>query len=44
MPYAPEYLHLVIPDVRFEAYLYGRNSDNVFALVIRAPGIPLTTS
>lgn len=31
MPYAPEYLHLVIPDVRFEAYLYGRNSDNEFA-------------
>jgi DNA invertase Pin-like site-specific DNA recombinase len=31
MPYAPEYLHLVIPDVRFEAYLYGRNSENVFA-------------
>jgi site-specific DNA recombinase len=31
MPYAPEYLHLVIPDVRFEAYLYGRNSTNEFA-------------
>ncbi|MFI1562131.1 recombinase family protein [Streptomyces sp. NPDC020490] len=31
MPYAPEYLHLVIPDVRFEAYLYGRNSENIFA-------------
>lgn len=31
MPFAPEYLHLVIPGVRFEAYLYGRNSDNVFA-------------
>lgn len=30
MPYAPEYLHLVIPDVQFEAYLYGRNSDNAF--------------
>jgi DNA invertase Pin-like site-specific DNA recombinase len=30
MPYAPEYLHLVIPDTRFEAYLYGRNSDNAF--------------
>ncbi|NEY33029.1 recombinase family protein [Streptomyces sp. PRKS01-65] len=29
MPYAPEYLHLVIPDVRFEAWLYGRNSDDV---------------
>ncbi|MFJ4624303.1 recombinase family protein [Streptomyces sp. NPDC088812] len=28
MPYAPEYLHLVIPDVRFEAWLYGRNSDD----------------
>lgn len=31
MPYAPEYLHLVIPDVTFEAYLYGRNSANEFA-------------
>lgn len=31
MPYAPEYLHLVIPGVRFEAYLYGRNSANEFA-------------
>lgn len=31
MPYAPEYLHLVIPGVRFEAFLYGRNSENVFA-------------
>jgi site-specific DNA recombinase len=28
MPYAPEYLHLVIPGVRFEALLYGRNSDD----------------
>lgn len=28
MPFAPEYLHLVIPDVRFEAWLYGRNSDD----------------
>lgn len=28
MPYAPEYLHLVIPNVRFEAWLYGRNSDD----------------
>ncbi|MCG0066251.1 recombinase family protein [Streptomyces tricolor] len=28
MPYAPEYLHLVIPGVQFEAYLYGRNSDD----------------
>ncbi|MFG2637844.1 recombinase family protein [Streptomyces sp. NPDC048362] len=26
MPYAPEYLHLVIPGVQFEAVLYGRNS------------------
>ncbi|TGZ14676.1 hypothetical protein DV517_61590 [Streptomyces sp. S816] len=26
MPYAPEYLHLVIPGVQFEALLYGRNS------------------
>lgn len=26
MPYAPEYLHLVIPDVTFHAWLYGRNS------------------
>jgi len=26
MPYAPEYLHLVFPDVTFEALLYGRNS------------------
>lgn len=26
MPYAPEYLHLVIPGVQFEAILYGRNS------------------
>src|SRR3990170_993458 len=31
MPYAPEYLHLVIPNVHFEAYLYGRNSENIFA-------------
>lgn len=31
MPYAPEYLHLVIPGVKFEAYLYGRNSINDFA-------------
>lgn len=31
MPYAPEYLHLVIPNVQFEAYLYGRNSANEFA-------------
>lgn len=30
MPFAPEYLHLVIPGVRFEAYLYGRNSDDPF--------------
>lgn len=30
MPYAPEYLHMVIPGVQFEAYLYGRNSDDVF--------------
>ncbi|MFJ8345127.1 recombinase family protein [Streptomyces sp. NPDC094153] len=28
MPYAPEYLHLVIPGVKFEAWLYGRNSDD----------------
>lgn len=28
MPYAPEYLHLVIPGVTFEAMLYGRNSDD----------------
>lgn len=28
MPYAPEYLHLVIPGVQFEAWLYGRNSDD----------------
>lgn len=28
MPYMPEYLHLVFPDVRFEALLYGRNSDD----------------
>ncbi|MFJ4681984.1 recombinase family protein [Streptomyces sp. NPDC088789] len=28
MPYAPEYLHLVIPNVQFEALLYGRNSDD----------------
>ncbi|WCN06002.1 recombinase family protein [Streptomyces sp. M92] len=28
MPYAPEYLHLVIPGVTFEALLYGRNSDD----------------
>lgn len=28
MPYAPEYLHLVIQDARFEAWLYGRNSDD----------------
>jgi hypothetical protein len=31
MPFAPEYLHLVFPDVHFEAFLYGRNSENVFA-------------
>jgi len=31
MPYAPEYLHLVITGVRFEAMLYGRNSYNEFA-------------
>jgi DNA invertase Pin-like site-specific DNA recombinase len=28
MPYAPEYLHLVIPGVQFHALLYGRNSDD----------------
>lgn len=28
MPYAPEYLHLVFPGVTFEAFLYGRNSDD----------------
>jgi site-specific DNA recombinase len=28
MPFAPEYLHLVVPGVRFEAFLYGRNSDD----------------
>jgi site-specific DNA recombinase len=28
MPFAPEYLHLVFPDVAFEALLYGRNSDD----------------
>ncbi|MFL1904832.1 recombinase family protein [Streptomyces tauricus] len=28
MPYAPEYLHLVVPGVTFEALLYGRNSDD----------------
>lgn len=28
MPYAPEYLHLVIPNVTFQAWLYGRNSDD----------------
>jgi hypothetical protein len=28
MPYAPEYLHLVFPAVTFEAFLYGRNSDD----------------
>ncbi|NUS79133.1 MAG: recombinase family protein [Streptomyces sp.] len=28
MPYAPEYLHLVIPGVQFEGWLYGRNSDD----------------
>ncbi|MET7436594.1 recombinase family protein [Streptomyces sp. NPDC005496] len=28
MPYAPEYLHLVLPNTRFEAMLYGRNSDD----------------
>ena len=28
MPYAPEYLHLVLPNVTFEALLYGRNSDD----------------
>jgi DNA invertase Pin-like site-specific DNA recombinase len=26
MPYAPEYLHLVLPGTKFEALLYGRNS------------------
>jgi DNA invertase Pin-like site-specific DNA recombinase len=26
MPIAPEYLHMVFPDVTFEALLYGRNS------------------
>lgn len=31
MPYAPEYLHLVITGVRFQAMLYGRNSYNEFA-------------
>jgi hypothetical protein len=28
MPYAPEYLHLVFPGVTFQAWLYGRNSDD----------------
>ncbi|MDX3637338.1 recombinase family protein [Streptomyces europaeiscabiei] len=28
MPFAPEYLHLVFQGVRFEALLYGRNSDD----------------
>ncbi|MFI2632566.1 recombinase family protein [Streptomyces collinus] len=28
MPFAPEYLHLVFPGVRFDALLYGRNSDD----------------
>src|SRR3546814_13548363 len=28
MPFAPEYLHLVFPGVHFEAFLYGRNSDD----------------
>lgn len=28
MPYAPEYLHLVFPGVAFQAWLYGRNSDD----------------
>ncbi|MFF7946954.1 recombinase family protein [Streptomyces griseorubiginosus] len=28
MPFAPEYLHLVFSGVRFEALLYGRNSDD----------------
>lgn len=28
MPYAPEYLHLVVPGFTFEAFLYGRNSDD----------------
>lgn len=28
MPYAPEYIHLVFPGMRFEAHLYGRNSDD----------------
>ncbi|MGA6223532.1 recombinase family protein [Streptomyces umbrinus] len=36
MPYAPEYLHLVITGVRFQAYLYGRNSDNEFAGIVGA--------
>lgn len=28
MPFAPEYLHMVFPGVRFRAWLYGRNSDD----------------
>ncbi|MFD8806251.1 recombinase family protein [Streptomyces sp. NPDC059597] len=28
MPYAPEYLHLVIPGVTFEGLLYGRSSED----------------
>jgi len=28
MPFAPEYLHLVITGVQFESLLYGRNSDD----------------
>ncbi|NEB92379.1 recombinase family protein [Streptomyces bauhiniae] len=31
MPYAPEYLHLVIPGVQFEAILYARNSFDASA-------------
>lgn len=28
MPFAPEYLHLVFPGNTFQAWLYGRNSDD----------------
>lgn len=28
MPFAPEYLHMVFPGVTFQAWLYGRNSDD----------------
>jgi site-specific DNA recombinase len=28
MPFAPEYLHMVFPGVVFNAWLYGRNSDD----------------